>query len=154
MNTRFSGNKPDCVYHTIECGNFYQYHREDGPAIEYADGDRYWIKNGLLHREDGPAIESSRGNSYYLHSKVLSQKQFDKCKIFMKAWNLALCPGMIVVTKFSEFEVEILDIEISGIRVINIKTNQEDFLHPSLHLKESEIAKYKCGGSQSQSNSP
>ena len=32
-------------------------HREDGPAIEYADGDKEWYINGKLHRENGPAIE-------------------------------------------------------------------------------------------------
>ena len=36
-------------------------HREDGPAIEYDDGDKEWYKNGLLHREDGPAIENANG---------------------------------------------------------------------------------------------
>ncbi len=33
-----------------------QFHRIDGPAIEYADGDKIWHKNGVKHREDGPAI--------------------------------------------------------------------------------------------------
>lgn len=32
-------------------------HREDGPAIECANGTKFWYKNGLKHREDGPAIE-------------------------------------------------------------------------------------------------
>ena len=32
-------------------------HREDGPAIEYADGAKAWYINGTLHREDGPAVE-------------------------------------------------------------------------------------------------
>ena len=36
-----------------------QKHRENGlPAIEYANGSKYWYKNGKLHRENGlPAIE-------------------------------------------------------------------------------------------------
>jgi hypothetical protein len=29
-------------------------HREDGPAIECADGGKYWYINGQYHREDGP----------------------------------------------------------------------------------------------------
>ena len=33
-------------------------HREDGPAVEYANGYKSWYINGELHREDGPAIES------------------------------------------------------------------------------------------------
>lgn len=31
-------------------------HREDGPAVEWANGSRKWCQNGLLHREDGPAV--------------------------------------------------------------------------------------------------
>jgi hypothetical protein len=33
------------------------FHRIDGPAIFYADGDRDWYRHGLLHRDDGPARE-------------------------------------------------------------------------------------------------
>ena len=34
-----------------------KYHRENGPAIEWADGSKYWYLNGQLHRVDGPAVE-------------------------------------------------------------------------------------------------
>jgi len=37
-------------------------HREDGPAIEYEDGTKYWMINGRLHCLDGPAIERSDGS--------------------------------------------------------------------------------------------
>ena len=30
-------------------------HREDGPAIIYADGTQEWYIDGYCHREDGPA---------------------------------------------------------------------------------------------------
>lgn len=36
-------------------------HREDGPAVETAKGDKYWYVNGVPHRHDGPAIELSNG---------------------------------------------------------------------------------------------
>jgi len=36
-------------------------HREDGPAVEWADGHREWWLNGELHREDGSAIEWANG---------------------------------------------------------------------------------------------
>ena len=36
-------------------------HREDGPAIEWADGDKIWYLNDKRHREDGPAIEWANG---------------------------------------------------------------------------------------------
>ena len=46
-------------------------HREDGPAIEWADGDKEWYLNGKLHREDGPAYEGASGNkSWYLNGKL------------------------------------------------------------------------------------
>ena len=48
-----------------------QLHREDGPAIELANGDKYWRQNGLLHREDGPAVEFPEGTKYwYLNGKL------------------------------------------------------------------------------------
>lgn len=37
-------------------------HRDDGPAIEYSDGGKFWYKEGNLHREGGPAREYSNGN--------------------------------------------------------------------------------------------
>jgi hypothetical protein len=36
-------------------------HREDGPAIEWADGSREWWVNHKRHREDGPAVENANG---------------------------------------------------------------------------------------------
>ena len=38
-----------------------QLHREDGPAVEYADGEKHWYKNGKHHRENGPAVEHADG---------------------------------------------------------------------------------------------
>ena len=36
---------------------FVEYHREDGPAIIYCNGDKEWFLNGKRHREDGPAFD-------------------------------------------------------------------------------------------------
>ena len=36
-------------------------HRLDGPAIEYANGNKEWFQNGKRHRLDGPAIEFCPG---------------------------------------------------------------------------------------------
>ena len=45
-------------------------HREDGPAIEYANGDKSWYINDKLHREDGPAIEYANGDkSWWINGK-------------------------------------------------------------------------------------
>ena len=45
-------------------------HREDGPAIEYTDGTKYWYINGKFHREDGPAIMCNNGDkNWYLNGE-------------------------------------------------------------------------------------
>jgi hypothetical protein len=36
-------------------------HREDGPAVELANGHREWYRHGDLHRENGPAFEAPNG---------------------------------------------------------------------------------------------
>ena len=38
-----------------------QLHRDDGPAVEYADGLKYWYQNGQKHRTDGPAVVGPNG---------------------------------------------------------------------------------------------
>ena len=40
-------------------------HKDDSPAIEYANGDIHWYKNVFLHREDGPAIERVNGDKHW-----------------------------------------------------------------------------------------
>jgi hypothetical protein len=54
------------------------YHREDGPAIEWACGGKWWYLNGKCHREDGPAIECASGRkSWYLNGKLLTEEEFN-----------------------------------------------------------------------------
>lgn len=36
-------------------------HRDDGPALEYADGHKEWWRDNQRHRENGPAIEYANG---------------------------------------------------------------------------------------------
>ena len=49
-------------------------HREDGPAIEYANGIKEWYVNGLLHRKDGPAIEEKDGTKeWYVNGKKVEK---------------------------------------------------------------------------------
>jgi hypothetical protein len=51
-------------------------HREDGPAVEYANGGKLWYLNGELHREDGPAIEYVDGReSWFLNGKKLTEAE-------------------------------------------------------------------------------
>ena len=52
-------------------------HREDGPALEYADGTKVWYLNGKLHRENGPAIEFPDGSkSWFLNGSQYSESEF------------------------------------------------------------------------------
>ena len=49
-------------------------HREDGPAIEYPDGDKAWYLNGERHRMDGPAIEwSGSGKQWFINGVFIFQ---------------------------------------------------------------------------------
>jgi hypothetical protein len=51
-------------------------HRADGPAIEFANGDKHWFLNGERHREDGPAVEYvSGGGKWYLNGEELTQEE-------------------------------------------------------------------------------
>ena len=55
-----------------------QRHREDGPAIEWANGDKEWCINDQLHREDGPAIECHNGDKWwYINGKELTEQEFN-----------------------------------------------------------------------------
>ena len=82
-------------------------HREDGPAVEYADGikewycsgklhrgddlpaveypngDASWWVHGLRHREKGPAVvDLYYGKEWYLNGEKLTKSQFDECMTF------------------------------------------------------------------------
>ena len=53
-------------------------HREDGPAAEYANGDKEWYLNGELHREDGPAIEYTNGDKeWFINDKRLTEAELN-----------------------------------------------------------------------------
>ena len=66
-------NKPECKISPNGHKQWFlnkERHREDGPAIEYADGDKDWWLNGKRHREDGPAVEYTNGQKeWWLNGK-------------------------------------------------------------------------------------
>ena len=54
-----------------------QRHREDGPAVEYTDGSKFWYLNGKRHRKDGPACEWADGSKeWYLNGEELTEQEF------------------------------------------------------------------------------
>ncbi len=62
----------------VECTNgdkfWYQNgkcHRENGPALEFADGDKQWWINDHLHREDGPAVLTNDGYLYWWYNELV-----------------------------------------------------------------------------------
>jgi hypothetical protein len=58
-----------------------KHHREDGPAIEYSDGEKWWYINGLLHRENGSAIECANGiKKWFLYGVSYTEQEY-KLKI-------------------------------------------------------------------------
>jgi hypothetical protein len=45
-------------------------HRVDGPAVEFADGTKYWYVNNKQHRIDGPAyIDANGGKVWWVNGK-------------------------------------------------------------------------------------
>ena len=53
------------------------WHREDGPAVEWADNSKQWFLNGKCHREDGPAIELADGGKFwYLNGKEYTEQEY------------------------------------------------------------------------------
>jgi hypothetical protein len=62
-----------------------QLHREDGPAVEYKDGDKEWWINGERHREDGPAIERNDGyKAWYLNGNRYLEQHWKEKVINLK----------------------------------------------------------------------
>jgi hypothetical protein len=48
-------------------------HRDDGPAVEYVYGDKEWWYHGKLHRINGPAVETSNGHKeWFYHGKYVN----------------------------------------------------------------------------------
>lgn len=84
-----------------------QYHREDGPAIEYGDGDQYWYHHGQLrrikradgmeqywldnqlHREDGPALIYEGQEEWWYQGHQLpcsTQQEFEELMQLKLFW--------------------------------------------------------------------
>jgi hypothetical protein len=48
--------------------------------IVHSANDIEWRLNGELHKEDGPAIEFPNGNKMYcFHGQSLSEEEFENC---------------------------------------------------------------------------
>lgn len=81
-----------------------QFHREDGPACEWADGTKWWYLNDKLHREDGPAIERADGTkSWCLNGKQLTEAQFNT-----RTKKQPTCDGRVVEIDGKKYKLQII----------------------------------------------
>ena len=77
-------------------------HRTDGPALEWANGDKSWLINGKLHRTDGPALEYADGTkSWYINGKEYSEQEFNE---YIKKQNKP-CLGKKIIVDGIEYEL-------------------------------------------------
>ena len=55
------------------------------------DGNKFWYRNGQYHREDGPACEYANGTRYwFIEGKEYTEQEFNK------KMNKTSCGGKIV----------------------------------------------------------
>ena len=53
-------------------------HRENGPAVEWDDGEKWWYFEDKKHRLDGPAVEYSDGRElWFINDDRLSEEEFN-----------------------------------------------------------------------------
>ena len=65
-----------------------EYHREDGPAVEWADGGKDWYLNYQRHRENGPAVEWADGTKeWFLNGKEYTEEEYVMIQ-FMNGKNI------------------------------------------------------------------
>ena len=54
-----------------------EFHRINGPAVEWNNGSKYWYINGERHRVDGPAVEFVNGSKYwYINGEEYTEAQY------------------------------------------------------------------------------
>jgi hypothetical protein len=77
MGNRSETDEFGTIRHYDSKGNL---HREDGPAVEYTNGEVMYFIHGKLHREDGPAYASADGDElmYCLDGKAYDEVSFQR----------------------------------------------------------------------------
>ena len=64
------------IYYYYSTKHGYIFHREDGPAVEYTNGDESWMINNNYHRVDGPAKIRSGKYEWYLDGENMTFKEY------------------------------------------------------------------------------
>jgi len=100
------------------------FHRVDGPAIEFADGSKLWYLNGKPHREDGPAEEWVDGSKlWWLNGEELNHPEvFEN----MEAW--------IEYLNVNEEQTYQVIHDINGIIGIKNPSGKQVRVHQMAHL--------------------
>ena len=69
-------------------------HCEDGPAVEYVNGNKLWYLDGKLHRTDGHAVEYADGTKeWYLNDVQYTEAEWSK-RVQKKV--KATCVGKVI----------------------------------------------------------
>ena len=96
----------------IECANGDKYwylngnrHRVDGPAIEYANGDKYWFLNGKSHRVDGPAAEYANGDKYWFLNGIRYSEADFKLEVAKLNKQTLPCDGKGIVIDGKKYKL-------------------------------------------------
>ena len=67
-------NKTICWYNEKN-----QLHRLNGPAIEWADGAKWWYVESKRHRLNGPAVEYANGaKEWYVEGRRMTEEEFNE----------------------------------------------------------------------------
>ena len=96
---------------TVEKGNTFwrlngEYHREDGPAYEGANGTKEWWVNGKRHRSDGPAVEWADGyKSWYINGVEYTEEGFKKKITEMHLPAEQSCAGKVVEIEGKRYQL-------------------------------------------------
>ena len=59
-----------------------QFHRLDGPAVEYATGGKFWYVNGQYHRLNGPAYEGINAVTWWIKDKIYFKAEHNRLVLF------------------------------------------------------------------------
>jgi hypothetical protein len=70
-------------------GELEEYNSDEG-VYYYMQDSKHWWLNGLLHREDGPAVEYADGTKYWYINDIqldcTTQKQFEQLMRLRAFW--------------------------------------------------------------------
>tara|TARA_R110000851_G_scaffold33365_1_gene88686 strand:- start:420 stop:767 length:348 start_codon:yes stop_codon:yes gene_type:complete len=79
-NRKFHRDDLPAIEYADGANSWYQhgeYHRDDGPAVILTDGEKWWFKHGKRHRTDGPAVQRANGTkAWWLNDKYISFNQW------------------------------------------------------------------------------